>query len=925
MALNSINTNIAAYMAQSNIGKASDMASSSIARLSSGNRIVRASDDVAAMSAGTSLRTNVTTLRMALVNTAQGSSLLQVADGALSQVTDILQRQKSIAVQAGAGSLTSQERSFLNQEFQNLTQEIDRIVDQTNFNGVSLLNGSLSEKVNVNDVATAAASASMSINFLVENTGAQTLIFGNGLAANNQTLTAGVDYTIGATVNETVQSLADALNAHTSTVFSGVTFEANGTSLVATADAGGTQGEKFSLIGGTHVAAAGAVTVNSGGGASAQNNSFTVNAIVASSTTESVAAAAATATLQIQSGDLVLTSVAQGGATTYTGLVADDDSLDDIVNKVNALTEQNGYTARIVGSAGAYNIQFSHTNIDLDTAADNRILVVFAAVDGSLTATANTATTQTQIYTIQGASDAGIGAGDTVGVGSVGNDIMTNQNQVKSEVTISFPQIAGADLNDATNFGNTAISDITIGGVQFGFSSSGTGDAEALIGATLEETLDNMVAKINAYNGTDSEDYVLNQVEAVRDGRDIIIRSKDVGDVFDQAGAAVTITSTNLPTGASVSNAGVLNSGDTGGITTTGITNDAFVGTIQGITATYTSTANTVDLSVTIGEHTYTSLDVTTNPTSDTTVRLSSENGGYFDIELAANEGLAVSGAADADEMATRLNAALKSLSFYQNREVDSYTGDSSIFTDGVQTGTLIGTSFELQGTDFTNVSIDSIRVSAPTGSNTNGSLVVSINGEEYTSAANVGSALGANASITLISATDSNKTLTFNTGNVAIDFATDAKAATFEQALKDAFGVGNGDAKINFQVGTTTSDTLKIGINNISTETIYGGLKLDVLTAESAAIASDALDLAIKAVTSVRAEVGALQSRFDFAAANVQSSLQNQDAARGVLLDTDISAESTAFATAQVQLQAGIAVLAQANQLPQNLLKLIG
>ena len=143
MALSSINTNIAAYYAQKNIGTASASASSSISRLSSGNRIVRAADDVAALAVGTSLRTQVTTLKQALSNTSQGSSLLQVADGALSQVTEILQRQKAIAVQAGSGSLGSQERSFLNQEFQNLTQEIDRIAGKTNFNGVKLLDGTL--------------------------------------------------------------------------------------------------------------------------------------------------------------------------------------------------------------------------------------------------------------------------------------------------------------------------------------------------------------------------------------------------------------------------------------------------------------------------------------------------------------------------------------------------------------------------------------------------------------------------------------------------------------------------------------------------------------------------------------------------------------------------------------------------------------
>ncbi|MGB1540002.1 MAG: hypothetical protein ACPG80_03495, partial [Rickettsiales bacterium] len=135
MALNSINTNIAAYFAQQNINKSNNMTSSSIGRLSSGNRIVRAADDVAAMSVGTSLRTQVSTLRMGLLNASQGSSMLQVADGALSKIQDMLLRQKALATQATSGSLTAAERGFLNQEFQNLTEEIDRLVDNTNFNG----------------------------------------------------------------------------------------------------------------------------------------------------------------------------------------------------------------------------------------------------------------------------------------------------------------------------------------------------------------------------------------------------------------------------------------------------------------------------------------------------------------------------------------------------------------------------------------------------------------------------------------------------------------------------------------------------------------------------------------------------------------------------------------------------------------------
>lgn len=139
-------TNIAALNAQSNISAASNKASASIARLSSGNRIQKASDDVAGLATGTALRTQVTTLKTALANAAQGSSLLQVADGGLGQIIDILQRQKAIAVQASSGQLTDANRALLNQEFTALTSEIDRIAAGTNFNGVSLLGGGLGAK-----------------------------------------------------------------------------------------------------------------------------------------------------------------------------------------------------------------------------------------------------------------------------------------------------------------------------------------------------------------------------------------------------------------------------------------------------------------------------------------------------------------------------------------------------------------------------------------------------------------------------------------------------------------------------------------------------------------------------------------------------------------------------------------------------------
>ena len=140
----SINTNIAAYYAQNNLRTASNAATSSIARLSSGNAIVQASDDVSGLAIGTILKSDVSTLQTASSNAAQATSLLQVANGALTSLSDILQRQQALAVQSNSGTLSDTERGYLNQEFQQLTTEYDQIVSGTNFNGVTLLDGSIS-------------------------------------------------------------------------------------------------------------------------------------------------------------------------------------------------------------------------------------------------------------------------------------------------------------------------------------------------------------------------------------------------------------------------------------------------------------------------------------------------------------------------------------------------------------------------------------------------------------------------------------------------------------------------------------------------------------------------------------------------------------------------------------------------------------
>ncbi|PZP85684.1 MAG: hypothetical protein DI582_05065 [Azospirillum brasilense] len=560
MALNSINTNIAAYSAQGNISKASNMASASIARLSSGNRITKASDDVAALSIGTSLRTSVTTLKTALLNANQGSSLLQVADGALSQLSEILQRQKAIATQASSGSVGDAERGFLNQEFQALTNEINRISSSTNFNGVKLINGGLGTTTNLVTLNTQAAAF----------TNAGTASAAGTFAASTNAVQA-FNYVTGASAQGNAAGqlqFVDSANALlTNGAYSGVN----------TAISGAIQSVQIS------------------------NVTYGANA-------------AGSADITITIGGVELTGRVQGAATNF------------------------------VLTNGSTRVQFGTAALAFDTSS---------AADF----TQQTLTESFRRVTVQ---------------------------RTQSIVGVDFD---GTRLEGANGVAATGIA----------------------------------MARLNSNNAVISN--------------------------FQYAG--------NLP-----------------------------------------NTANSSRLTVDINGQTFTATGV----------------------------------------------------------------------QDALSTSRLVFQSEDAQA------------------------LVIDITGLD-------------------------------------IAFTNIRQNPQEAAALVNALNVGFAKAGsgLDFQVGSTSSDSLKVSISSANATSLFNGQSIDVSSAATAGVAGAALDVAIAKVTALRADVGALQSRFNFASANLESSIQNQDAARGTLLDTDVSSESTSYATAQVQLQAGIAVLAQANQLPQNLLKLIG
>ena len=136
-----INTNVASLNAQRNLYNTTKKMNKSLERLSSGLRINRAGDDAAGLAISENLKTDIRALEQSARNAEDGISMIQVAEGALNEVSDILIRMRELAQQASNETLGSTERGYLNQEFSALIDEIERISDNTEFNGVTLLDG----------------------------------------------------------------------------------------------------------------------------------------------------------------------------------------------------------------------------------------------------------------------------------------------------------------------------------------------------------------------------------------------------------------------------------------------------------------------------------------------------------------------------------------------------------------------------------------------------------------------------------------------------------------------------------------------------------------------------------------------------------------------------------------------------------------
>jgi len=395
----SINSNSAALFAQRNLEVSSSMSEASIGRLSSGNRIISAKDDVASLAVGKVLSATVETLRTAQTSTSQAQSMLQIADGGLKNIGDILQRQKSLAVQANTGSLSDNERAFLNQEFQNLATEIDRIVSNTNFNGINLLDGTLSNNSSLQVAAPAAGASGFT-----------------DVGTVGDAVLDGTTFTIGGTADSTlIGSMSDASVDVTYTAANDVDID---------------------LTFGGRTYSAEAYDIGSGGAVTLTN-----------AETGSTIAINLTATVVGSQGDT---------DTVATNIEADIANIEVYQIRTTGSTEADGglnaekFQNTIL--TGMSNTDFTFTSNDFDT-TNNKA----PTIDG-FQVTAETATTDGKIQvTINGSVfETAAGTFDSNSADVAGTITLTNQSDNNETFTINFDSLTGAGQVRVDNSDNAS-------------------------------------------------------------------------------------------------------------------------------------------------------------------------------------------------------------------------------------------------------------------------------------------------------------------------------------------------------------------------------------------------------------------------------------------------------------------------------------
>ena len=877
-----INTNMASLNAQRNLTQSQSALSTSLQRLSSGLRINSAKDDAAGLAIADRMTSQVRGLNQAVRNANDGVSLAQTAEGALQETGNILQRMRELSIQSANATNSASDRKSLQSEANQLMAELNRISETTNFNGLNLLDGT----------------------FTTQN------------------------FQVGANANQTI-----------AVSVAGASAETLGAEQV-TSQISSAQGINTAALNGTKLGATAAVTTTAALARTANDFSTATTARITNpaGTTVDVSIAATSTAAETAA---LLTAATGVEAAGYNAATLDFTAILNhaTLNTVDAGDIVSFDLSTDAGSAQAVSYVVGATDAATRTNIETALGTAIAAI--------NTANGNSDL-SISGSS--GFATGDALTIASASGVDINVANFALANTTTNF------SLGFTTHGTDTQAVTLSLSGaataMAFTTSTTTALDNDAMYAAMVANSAELTAA---GYTFTQSVAGAVVTVGRTAGATDTS------GNVTATLGGAVTtseITAVTL-SGASTAVADTSLVVQTITANATAITATGLVAGLNGPAVDLVEAGNnstSVRGQVTVAAETGYNLQFVTNAaefesgaSNATNITLAaSASVGIAEGNGVSAQTLSVSGLA-AQDITVAENSTAKQIA----ASVNAVSGTTGVNATAISEATFSGlsaagtVSFNLYGSNTTAVAISAAvttsdlsalatAVNARTGSTgitaeitTAGSMKLvnsagyDIKIETFEHSAAVTDPSGATDVAQTVSVTGQTGTATtLSDGGTGV-----------EGSHLDSITVA-GKVTLNSTVGpfSATSDTVNASGGMLNTtaagESVTSAKSklsmVDISTSSGAQSAIDVIDAAMAQVNTIRADLGAIQNRFSSTVSNLTTTAENITAARSRIQDADFAAETAQLTRNQILQQAGTAMLAQANQLPNNVLTLL-
>jgi len=858
-----INTNFVSLNAQRNLNTSQTDLRTSLQRLSSGVRINSAKDDAAGLAISDRLLSQVRGLGQAMRNANDAISLAQTAEGALSESTSILQRIRELAVQSANATNSSPDRLSLQYEARQLISELDRISNTTSFNGLKLLDGTFT---------------------------AQSFQVG---AEANQTITVSVSGATSDSLGINKISTSDAIagntilgisNATHSGFFSRAGNAFSGTALSNVQDADNVQTpQTITATDSSGVSTTVEIDATHGSTVNLINRLNKLTGVTASESRTNTALLDVSST-NVENFDQVQFSLSSGG-TVNVSFARDSETYaqfsDQLVDEINsaagslaltAYTNENGLveikserepTAALIGIEDFVVNESASVQIDGFTEGTDITGFMQFTMAGAAAAISFSIDDSDQVLTASNVVAA------LQADANHGTNFIAELNAPGTGVIINAIKGVALDMSGISD-GDATNSDegFTLGTVATGTTIGGAG-AGALTAASAPATID----------GTDVDASLVFEGHTLTEDGDDSARKMNEVDILLDPGYSLTSTRAGI----------------------TSILNNQSPGTAAEIirygNSDISAGNNVAAQTITIIGQDSESIDILDNATAATIasqINAVSDKTGVSatafttaSIGNLSTDGI-ISFTLNGEEISANVSSTDLSALVQAINDESGKIGVTAVIS-------LDGASIRLENTSGENISI-----------------------ENFDSTAAVDDIGGATVSIDF-------------TG--AVGLATKLEAGGINAGTRDSAVVG-GEVEFKSPGGYFSVSSNLTGLTNGLFAGVADQLQasenitvdsVDISTVDGATDAIDIVNGALARVNSVRADLGAIQNRFESTISNLQVSVENLSAARSRIQDTDFAAETARLTRAQILQQAGVAMLAQANSLPQLVLRLLG